>query len=553
MSDVAVVEPTAEPASTRYEKWRQHFEKFEAWLSKASDYLNPILVKETRQALKSRQFGLAFVLLLIVCWLITIFAMTTAGPGVYYSAVGRSLLMWYYIVLIFPMIVMVPFAAFRSLSGEREENTYDLLRVSTLSPHQIVRGKLASAIVQDGVYLSAVAPCIAFTYLLRGIDVLTIGLLLVTVTLASIGLSMIGLFLAALSKRKQGQILLSVLFVAALLLSLMGAISGSVEFISGGESLSGEEAWIVLSCSFTFYATTFLMLYLATVALTAYSSDNRSTPLRWSMVLQQAAFVGWIAYFWIEDGYTRLAIPSLIIISTIYWYCMGTMLTTETAELSHRVRRKLPQSGMGRMMFGLFNPGPGTGYFFAVANLTAVVWLAFLAMGWISYSGVGPNRGFSLDELTALVLIYWGLMVFYLGIGKLVVRVVARFTEVTTVAGFLIHVLVILAGSGIPFALQSSLRNWRNMGYNFMQWLNPLWTMAEYGDGVRVDESVMLHVMVVSCLALCVMWINLPGAAKELMQGRVALPTRVVQDEAELHPVEIKPQSPWDEEPTTAE
>ncbi|MGE3778068.1 MAG: hypothetical protein AB7F89_12845, partial [Pirellulaceae bacterium] len=42
--------------------------RVEAALERASEWLNPILVKEARQALKSRQFVVTFSLLLICGW-----------------------------------------------------------------------------------------------------------------------------------------------------------------------------------------------------------------------------------------------------------------------------------------------------------------------------------------------------------------------------------------------------------------------------------------------------------------------------------------------------
>ncbi|HNU08284.1 MAG TPA: hypothetical protein PKO33_11010, partial [Pyrinomonadaceae bacterium] len=82
------------------------------------------------------------------------------GPGIRYTASGGQLLLFYYGILAFPLAVIVPFAAFRSLAAERDENTYDLLAVSTLTPRQIINGKLGSAIVQMGVYFSAISPCL---------------------------------------------------------------------------------------------------------------------------------------------------------------------------------------------------------------------------------------------------------------------------------------------------------------------------------------------------------------------------------------------------------
>ncbi|HVT27922.1 MAG TPA: ABC transporter permease, partial [Lacipirellulaceae bacterium] len=183
----------------------------------AGDWLNPILVKETRQALKSFQFTVTFILLLIGCWIVTMGGVALIGPRIFYAAEGGSLMLWYYAILAFPLAVVVPYAAFRSLAEEREDNTYDLLSITTLRPRQIISGKLGSALVQMGVYFSAITPCLAFTYLLRGIDLPTIAVLLAYLFFWSLGLSMIGILLATLTKRRFAHVFVSVAFVGTLL------------------------------------------------------------------------------------------------------------------------------------------------------------------------------------------------------------------------------------------------------------------------------------------------------------------------------------------------
>ena len=45
---------------------------------------------------------------------------------------GRPLMMsGYYCILAFPLLVIVPFSAFRSLAAEREDGTYELLSITT--------------------------------------------------------------------------------------------------------------------------------------------------------------------------------------------------------------------------------------------------------------------------------------------------------------------------------------------------------------------------------------------------------------------------------------
>lgn len=62
----------------------------------------------------------------------------------------------YFLVLSIPLIVVVPFSAFRSLAAEREDGTFELISITALA-RQIVGGKLGSAILQMLVYFSALA------------------------------------------------------------------------------------------------------------------------------------------------------------------------------------------------------------------------------------------------------------------------------------------------------------------------------------------------------------------------------------------------------------
>jgi len=138
--------------------------RVDRWLERGGERLNPILVKESRQALKSKQFFITFTLLLACGWGWSLFGVALLTPGIYYAPSGPFMLIGYSIVLTVPLLLIVPFAAYRSLASEREDGTYELLSITSLSSRQIVTGKLGSAILQMMVYYSALSPCIAFTY-----------------------------------------------------------------------------------------------------------------------------------------------------------------------------------------------------------------------------------------------------------------------------------------------------------------------------------------------------------------------------------------------------
>ena len=134
-----------------------------------SDWVNPILVKETRQALKSRQFSWTLMLLTIVILAWSVLAIVGMIPSIYYNSSGAGMLIGYAIILIVPALIVIPQSTFRSMASELEDGTFETLSLSTLSPRHILVGKLSVSALQLIVYLSVIAPCIALTYLLRGI------------------------------------------------------------------------------------------------------------------------------------------------------------------------------------------------------------------------------------------------------------------------------------------------------------------------------------------------------------------------------------------------
>ncbi len=132
-------------------------------LERLGDRFNPIVVKEVRQALKSRQFVITFLLLLLVAWAGSIFGVSYLGESIDYWSSALMFYAGFLFALCAATLVIVPFSTFRSIVEERTETTLELLQITGLSPVQIVRGKTMSAMVQVLVYYCAIAPFIAFT------------------------------------------------------------------------------------------------------------------------------------------------------------------------------------------------------------------------------------------------------------------------------------------------------------------------------------------------------------------------------------------------------
>ena len=151
------------------------------------------------------------------------------------------------------------------------------------------------------------------------------------------------------------------------------------------------------------------------------------------------------------------------------------------------------------------------------------------------------------DGLFYALIIGWGYCVAYLGTGMLVIGLLRRVAYVNLFAGVLIHFILVLAGSGIPTTIQLMSVDMRMMDYSYLQIPNPFWSLTYVIDKGTAAEGPVLAV-IVPAVAICVLLLNMRAVIRELQAVRVAAPSRVLQDEAELHPLpEALPQNPWDE------
>ena len=117
--------------------------RLDQWLDTASGWFSPLLVKETRQALKSRQFVYTFFLLMaivVVCLVIGV-TLTSDLGSVEFSS---GLLSTFLVILGFPLFIVIPFTAFRSLASEYEDGTLQLVSITAMKPYQIIIGNLVA-------------------------------------------------------------------------------------------------------------------------------------------------------------------------------------------------------------------------------------------------------------------------------------------------------------------------------------------------------------------------------------------------------------------------
>lgn len=370
------------------------------WYDRASDWFNAILIKESRQAFKSRVFVAVFMLLLAISWVVSVFLLLNSGDSLEYGAVGRGFFFCFYVVLAFATVVIVPFNAFRSLLSERDLNTYDLLSITTLSPRQIVWGKLLSSMVQLFVFYSAVTPFIAFSSLMQGFSAPSAAFILIGTMLMSLHLSMTTLMLSTLARSRAMQSLISVLVLAGLFAGFMLTIPSVLGLIAfDAIAVANPEFWWVTSFFVVALASYGVLFQKITIAQLTFESDNRSTGIR--AVTSSQFWLLWAVYalYLAVQGepLDQTTLLVLLRITGLHWLLAGLFATTEGDFLSRRVRREIPRNLLWRIIKSPFLPGGARGYMFVLLHLAALWLIAAAAQGMIVVENGGKFGEFLAD------------------------------------------------------------------------------------------------------------------------------------------------------------
>jgi hypothetical protein len=512
-------------------------------LTRISEWLNPILVKEARQSLKSKHFAVIFFLVLISAWawsFLGLMAPGEVGPFGYVHSTGGAMLLGYSWIMLFPLLVVIPFMAFFSLAAERDDGTYELVAITTLQPRQIVAGRIASAMLQMIVFLSVLSPCVAFTYLLRGVDLVLILLLLSYSAGMCLLMTSAALLAAAIGQTRLLNLLLAIPLLVVLVGVYFGAGNTVADLLRFGmrQDYATPEFWIGNLVLVTLGASFFVLLATAATMLLTFVSQNRSTPLRLAMLVQQMLAVGWGTWYAVGEGVGVAAIVVLTL-GAIYWGGMGSLMIAESTVLHQRARRRLPQSFLGRAFLTWICPGPGTGYVFAVANLWTLA-LALLAAIEIARHRPEFDWWSPTSEYRWIIVVVPCYVTIYLGLARLILLAVSRHVPLAPPLGLLTTALLVFVGALGPMAVEATIdtynNSFNNYSYSLLQLPNPLTTLGEIernGPGSVFLTPIVVSLLFGSALVVCV---NLVFTGREVRRLREPAPQRVLADDAARRP-----------------
>ena len=143
---------------------KSHFANWREW------ELNPIVIKELRQGVRSWTVTGMLMLFLVVLFLSSVgFLVSESFDANASSDLGGRMFMVFGAILAGASMVFIPLYTGVRVGAERQDNNPDLLYVSTLSPARIIAGKFLCSCYIVLLFFSACMPFMAFTNLLRGV------------------------------------------------------------------------------------------------------------------------------------------------------------------------------------------------------------------------------------------------------------------------------------------------------------------------------------------------------------------------------------------------
>lgn len=212
---------------------------------------NPVTVKELRSRMRGRR---GFVVLTTYLFLMSVFitlvyliyaaaADNPSGPNS--RQAGKVVFTAVLAVETFLVVFLGPAFTMAAISGEKERQTYDLLRTTLLSAQSFVLGKLLSSLSYVFLLIIVAIPIQSIALLLGGISLIEVILAQFLVFLSAVTFALVGLFFSSVMRSTVASSVST--FAIALLLVVGAPVLAAIFFMFAGAFLFGfsSPSWTV--------------------------------------------------------------------------------------------------------------------------------------------------------------------------------------------------------------------------------------------------------------------------------------------------------------------
>lgn len=365
----------ADSSTSLVARCRSHFTNWRAW------EFNPIVIKELRQGVRSWTVTGMLLLFLVVLFLTSLgFLIGQSFEVGENMQLGGSMFSAFVVILAGASVFFIPLYMGVRVAAERQENNPDLLYVSTLSPSRIVFGKFLCGAYIALLFFSACMPFMAFTNLLRGVDLPTVFFILGFLFLAVCAANMIAIFLACLPMSRPFKFLFIIIGFFMSFGIITSLIGSSYMFMRSGVGamMSGRDFWVGVVTFVGIGSAITGLFFVLSVALISPPSANRALPVRVYMTIIWL-LGGLLSFYWVVKSGDGNRMEAWFYPTAVMMIFALVVTISNTDQLSLRVRRTIPESKLKQIFAFVFYNGAAGGLLW-VGGILAITYLASAAI-----------------------------------------------------------------------------------------------------------------------------------------------------------------------------
>ncbi|MFK7801263.1 MAG: ABC transporter permease [Anaerolineae bacterium] len=287
---------------------------------------NPITLKELRSRMRGRRAFVILSLYLLATCIIIFFTYlflvinntTTSTAG---QTAGQTIFFFMISIQMFLVVFVAPAFTAGAITGEKERQTFELLRTTLMSPRRFVFGKVISALGYVLLLVVSTIPLISLAFMIGGISWIEIVVSQVMLIAGAFTYSLMGLYFSSRMKTTLAAtvttyiVTLAILIGLPLVISLGALIIGPFLFIA---SVTPDWFEIVtvygaIILGFTnlpgsmFFAEIILLEENAIWGFWQTGSPSYFVPSTWYGTLLFHLFVSWVFFRWTVKRVSKIA------------------------------------------------------------------------------------------------------------------------------------------------------------------------------------------------------------------------------------------------------
>ena len=336
-------------------------------ISKIIDgWMNPIHVKELRQVIKAK--AMVGSMLFILSCMVVVFYVFIQNMSVDDERVGAGLFSTASSILSVCCVVFLPIYLYFKTGSERNPDDLDLMYITKMQPGKIILGKYATGLSLLVFFVCIFMPFMAFSYVLKGIDLVNIFITIAGISITSCTLIQLGLLFGSLKMNGRSRTGLAFfiglavfMFMSNGLMLFMGPYSPFAAMVSVSTPSWTDYLWgyLILILWWIFVFILNRSILMPPMANRAFA-PRLSLSIFWVIslavvIINDFAYITWFIYFY------AVSIASLL-------FSMG-----ERDSLSKRVRKNVPTNKIARFLAFFFYSGSVAGIIWSVLMIAATV------------------------------------------------------------------------------------------------------------------------------------------------------------------------------------